>query len=91
MVEKGNVWMLGMMLLEVCTLREGVGCYDGENYDVLHGEVEERLEMVREFYPREMGEMLRGMLRYEWRERVVRGRRSWGSRWWRRGMCGCWG
>ena len=70
MVEKGNVWMLGMMLLEVCTLREGVGCYDGENYDVLHGEVEERLEMVREFYPREMGEMLRGMLRYEWRERV---------------------
>ena len=38
-VEKSNVFTLGMIFLEVATLLGSCECYDVENYDILDGVV----------------------------------------------------
>lgn len=62
--------MLGMILLESCTLKASSDCYDGDNFDLLHMEIEERLEMVKEFYPKEVYELLSLMIEYDYTERL---------------------
>jgi hypothetical protein len=45
-LEKSNVFTLGMVLLEVCTLLPSEECYDSENYDILDSMINERVLLV---------------------------------------------
>lgn len=42
-MEKANVFTLGMVLLEVCTLKPSAECYDPSNYDILDEELMGRI------------------------------------------------
>lgn len=66
---KANVFTLGMVLLEVCTLRSSAECYDGDSYDILDEVVRGRLGQVREFYPEMLVRYIEAMLEYDYGDR----------------------
>jgi hypothetical protein len=37
MIQKSDVFALGILMIEVCTLKNSSELYDPENYDILHG------------------------------------------------------
>ncbi len=49
-LHKSNVFIFGMILLEVCTLLPSSECYDPENYDILDSVIAQRLAIVEDHY-----------------------------------------
>jgi hypothetical protein len=43
---KSNVFALGLMMMEVCTLKSSAECYDLGNYDILDEVITGRIEEI---------------------------------------------
>ncbi len=69
-LEKSNVFTLGMVLLEVATLLPSTDCYDSENYDILDSVINERIILVEEYYGDKIARIIANMLDYDYTERM---------------------
>ena len=70
-LEKSNVFTLGMVLLEVATLLPSTDCYDSENYDILDSVINERIILVEEYYGDKIARIIANMLDYEQYDRLT--------------------
>ena len=68
---KGNVFELGMLMLEVCTLRPSSDCYDLTNYDILADVVSDRIYEIEQKYPNNIVRIIANMLDYDFEERMA--------------------
>lgn len=68
-LNKSNVFTLGMILLETLTLTSSEECYDPESYDILDEIVSAKIQTVREFYPEFLVKLVERMLEYDYSER----------------------
>ena len=68
-LSRSNVFILGMIILEVCTLKSSGDCYDDDNFDIFDKVIQERLDLVRELYPLKLAELLGLMLEYDYMKR----------------------
>lgn len=69
-LSRSNVFMLGMILLEVCTLKPSSECYDDDNFDIFDKVIQERLDLVRQLYPLKLVQLLALMLEYDYTKRL---------------------
>lgn len=69
MYHRSNVFTLGMIMLEVATLRTSSDCYEPGSMDILDRVVRERLAMVDRFYPAMFRQLLEAMLCYDYEQR----------------------
>jgi hypothetical protein len=70
-LEKCNVFTLGMVMLEVTTLLPSGECYDLENYQILDGVLRERVQLVEEYYGEKIARIVANMLDYDYTERMT--------------------
>lgn len=66
MYHRSNIFTLGMIMLEVATLRPSSDCYESGTLDILDKVVKERLAMVGELYPPIFRNILEKMLCYDY-------------------------
>lgn len=70
-LNRSNVFILGMILLEVCTLKSSSDCYDDDNFDIFDKVIQERLDLVRTLYPLKLVSLLSLMLEYDYMKRLT--------------------
>ena len=68
---KSNVFALGMLMLEICTLKPSSQCYDLTNYDILGDVVTSRIAEIEAKYPRKIVMIIANMLDYDYEERMT--------------------
>lgn len=70
-IDKSNVFYLGILLLEATTLLPAYECYDIESCDILDEVISERIELIKEYYSEEIASIVANLLDYDYVERVT--------------------
>lgn len=76
-MNKADLFAIGMILLEVCSLQQSSECYDEETYSIVDPSknliisvIKERLAKVAKIYTPNMAECIKLMLEYEVNQRI---------------------
>lgn len=77
-VQKSDVFALGILMIEVCTLKNSSELYDPENYDILHGGnqgnnsvIQERLALIKgQYYSEKVSKPIGLMIEYDMDNRL---------------------
>jgi hypothetical protein len=64
------VFALGLLLMEVCTLKSPAECYDLTSYSILDEVITARIEEIEEIYSRKIVSIVANMLDYDFEERM---------------------
>lgn len=70
MINKSDVFAIGMILLEFCTLTPSSECYDPETYSIVDSIINERVEKTRSLYNPLIADCIDLMLQYEVDKRI---------------------
>lgn len=63
-MDKSDVFAIGMILLQFCTLLPSSECYDPENYNIIDEIINERIEKTRNLYNPLIADCIDIMLQY---------------------------
>lgn len=69
-MDKSDVFAIGMILLEFCSLLPSSDCYDPESYSIIDSVIQERLDKISEIYNPLVSDCIDLMLQYEVGKRI---------------------
>ena len=70
-LNKSNVFVFGMIVLEACTMLPSSQCFDESTYDIFNSLITDRLELVEEHYGSKLASIIANMIDYDYSERML--------------------